>query len=150
MKSAPVRDAGISAIDRDIARIAVETRCIAMVGLSPNERRPAWGVARYLKSQGIRVIPVNPGHAGGMILGEKVYADLGEIAEDAAVDLVDIFRRVEAVPDVVAQALAGLPHLRTIWMQLGIRHAEAAAQARARAITVIEDRCTKIEFSRYR
>lgn len=144
-----IHDIGHTPVDDDIARIARSTRCIAMVGLSPNERRPAWGVARFLKSQGFRVIPVNPGHAGQMILDEQVHASLADIPGDIPVDMVDIFRRADAVPGIVDEALAHLPGLRTIWMQLGIRDAASAARARARGITVIEDRCPKIEFPRF-
>ena len=135
--------------DAAIARIARETRVIAMVGLSPNDNRPAWGVARYLQSQGFRVIPVNPGHAGGKILGETVYADFASIPREAGVQMVDIFRRSEAVGAIVAEALAALPQLEVIWTQLGVRDDLAAARARARGITVIQDRCPKIEFPRH-
>lgn len=149
MNLAVLRDTGPSPIDDDIARIARTTRCIAIVGLSPNEARPSWGVARYLKSQGYRIVPVNPGHAGSTILDERVYADLREIPAELAVDMVDIFRRPEAVPGIVDDALAHLPNLATIWMQLGVRHPQAAARARARGLTVVEDRCPKIEFPRF-
>ncbi|UXU74795.1 MULTISPECIES: CoA-binding protein [unclassified Paracoccus (in: a-proteobacteria)] len=148
MTLAILRDLGPSLIDEDIARIARNTRCIAMVGLSTNESRPAWGVARYLKSQGFRVIPVNPQHAGQTILDEIVYADLRAVPADCRVDMVDIFRRPEAVPEIVDAALE-MPCLRVIWMQLGISHPPAANRARARGLTVIEDRCAKIEFSRF-
>ncbi|MBD9526753.1 MULTISPECIES: CoA-binding protein [Paracoccus] len=149
MEFAILRDVGSSPMDVDIARIARETRCIAMVGLSPNEHRPAWGVARFLKSQGIRVIPVNPGHAGNHILDEQVYPDLSAIPTDIPVDMVDIFRRAEAVPRIVNDAIAYLPRLRTIWMQLGIRHPQSTEWARRQGLTVIEDRCPKIEFPRF-
>lgn len=149
MNLAVLRDIGSSPVDHDISRIARTTRSIAIVGLSPNETRPSWGVARYLKSQGFRVIPVNPALAGHTILDERVYADLLAIPADAAVDMVDIFRRPEAVPEVVRQAIAGLPRLRTIWMQLGVNHPQAANRARSQGLTVIEDRCPKIEFPRF-
>ncbi|MTH33592.1 CoA-binding protein [Paracoccus limosus] len=150
MSFAVLRDIGHSPIDDDIARIAHETRCIAIVGLSPNELRPAWGVARYLKSQGYRVVPVNPRHAGSQILDEEVFADLASIPAEIAVDMVDIFRRGEAVPEIVDEAIASIPNLRTIWIQLGIQHHPAAsARARLRGLTVIEDRCPKIEFPRF-
>jgi predicted CoA-binding protein len=97
----------------------------------------------------LRVIPVNPGHAGQMILDEQVHASLSDIPADIPVDMVDIFRRADAVPGIVDQALAHLPGLRTIWMQLGIRDPASAERARARGITVIEDRCPKIEFPRF-
>ena len=123
---------------------------IAIVGMSPKETRPSWGVARYLKSQGYRIVPVNPVYAGRAILGEHVYPSLHTIPHDLDVDMVDIFRHAEAVPGVVADALACLPKLRTIWMQLGISHPQAANHARAQGLTVIEDRCPKIEFPRWR
>lgn len=131
-----------------IAEIARDTKVIAIVGLSPREDRPSWGVGRYLQSQGYRIVPVNPGHAGSEILGERVYPDLESIPEDLAVDMVDIFRRAEAVPGIVEAAMAHLPQLRTIWMQLGIAHESAAQTARAAGLRVIEDRCPKIEFAR--
>ena len=132
----------------DITRIADETRTIAVVGLSPNESRPSYGVARFLQSKGYRVIPVNPGHAGGQILGETVYASLSDIPKDANVHMVDIFRQSDAVPAIVDEAMAALPELRTIWMQIGVRHAEAAAKAESAGLTVVQDRCPKIEFPR--
>ena len=135
--------------EEHIARIARTVKTIAMVGLSANEARPAWGVARYLQSQGYRVIPVNPGHAGQTILGETVYADLAAIPKDAGVEMVDIFRRSEAVPAIVDEALAVLPDLRVIWTQLGVQSDSAADKARAQGLTVIQDRCPKIEFPRF-
>ncbi|WP_347138031.1 CoA-binding protein [Paracoccus sp. SSK6] len=135
--------------DEDIARIARNSRVIAIVGLSPNETRPSWGVARYLQANGYRIIPVNPGHAGGRILGETVYASLSEIPASLGVQMVDIFRRSEAVGPIVDEALAHLPHLQSIWLQLGVRNDAAAQRARARGMTVIQDRCPKIEFPRH-
>lgn len=130
----------------DIARIARETRTIAVVGLSPKPDRPSHGVARFLQARGYRVIPVNPGHAGESILGETTYAALSDIPKDVDVDMVDIFRRSEAVPAIVDEALAELPALQTIWMQIGVMHAEAAEKARAAGKTVVQNRCPKIEF----
>lgn len=135
--------------EADIARIVRETRTIAVVGLSPKPDRPSYGVARYLQSQGFRVIPVNPGHAGESILGETVYADLASIPKDSAVEMVDIFRRSEAVPEIVEEALRELPALQTVWMQLGVTHEGAAQAARAAGKTVVQNRCPKIEFPRY-
>ena len=129
-------------------QIKDNTRTIAVVGLSPNQDRPSWGVARFLQARGYKIIPVNPGHEGKEILGEPVYRDLTAIPADAGVDMVDIFRRSEAVPEIVDEALSALPDLRTIWMQLGVNHPEAAAKAEAKGITVVQDRCPKIEFPR--
>ncbi|MRX51477.1 CoA-binding protein [Paracoccus sp. S-4012] len=136
-------------IDETIAEIARSTKVIAVVGLSPKPERPSWGVARYLQAKGFKVVPVNPGHEGQEILGEQCYGSLAAIPGEIAVDMVDIFRRSDAVPAVVDEALASLPGLRTIWMQLGVSHAEAAAKARAEGVTVIENRCPKIDFPRY-
>ena len=135
--------------DRDIAQIVHSVRVIAMVGLSVNEARPSWGVARYLQSQGFRVIPVNPGHAGQTILDEPVYATLADIPAEVGVQMVDIFRRSDAVADLVDNAIKHLPDLKVIWTQLGVRDDQAAAKARAAGVTVIQDRCPKIEFPRF-
>ena len=126
---------------RDVLK---RTEVIACVGVSPNPVRPSHYVGRYLSLKGYRVIPVNPGHAGKTLLGETVVASLAE-AEEA--DMVDVFRRPDAVPGIVEEAL-DLPKLRTIWLQIGVRHDEAAARAEAEGITVIQDRCPKIEYQR--
>lgn len=128
---------------RDILK---RTKTVAVLGVSANQVRPSFYVARYLKLKGYRVIPVNPGLAGQELLGETVYPDLTSIPED--VDMVDIFRRSEAVPAIVDEALARWPDLPTIWMQIGVQHAEAAATAEARGIDVIQNRCPKIEYQR--
>lgn len=133
----------------EIGRIARDSRVIAVVGLSPRPERPSYGVARYLQAKGFQVVPVNPGHDGEQILGERCYARLADIPEEVGVDMVDIFRRSEAVPQVVEEAIESLPGLRTVWMQIGVQHAGAAAVARERGLTVIENRCPKIEFPRY-
>ncbi|SFE57748.1 CoA-binding protein [Roseivivax sediminis] len=122
------------------------TRTIAVVGVSMNPVRPSYYVARYLSLKGYRVIPVNPGHAGATLFEETVVPDLRAV--EAPVDMVDIFRRPDAVPGIVDEALDALPGLSTIWMQIGVRHAEAAATAEARGIDVIQDRCPKIEYHR--
>lgn len=134
--------------DSHLKQILQTTRCIACVGVSPNPVRPSYYVARYLSLKGYRVIPVNPGQAGKVQFGETVHADLSEIPADIPVDMVDIFRRSEHVPPIVDAALAHLPQLRTIWMQIGVEHAEAAAKAEAGGVTVIQNRCPKIEYQR--
>ena len=130
----------------DIARIARDTKVIAVVGLSPKPERPSFGVARFLQGRGYKVIPVNPGHAGQQILGETVYATLSDIPTDARVDMIDIFRQSDAVPAIVDEAIAALPDLRTVWMQIGVGHPGAAAKAAAAGLTVVQNRCPKIEF----
>lgn len=130
----------------DISRIARDTKVIAVVGLSPKADRPSHGVARFLQARGYKVIPVNPGHAGQDILGETTYASLSDIPADAGVDMVDIFRQSDAVPAIVDEALTALPDLKTVWMQIGVSHADAAAKAEAAGLTVVQNRCPKIEF----
>ena len=132
--------------DAFLRKVLKEAKVVACVGVSPNPTRPSHFVARYLTLRGYRVIPVNPGHAGKELFGETVVSDLSEIA--APVDFLDIFRRSDAVPAIVDQALEVLPDIRVIWMQIGVEHAEAAAKAEARGITVIQNRCPKIEYQR--
>ncbi|AXQ94135.1 CoA-binding protein [Cereibacter azotoformans] len=133
--------------DDALRQILTSTRTIALVGWSPNPERPSHRVAAFLRKQGYRVIPVNPGQAGREALGETVRAGLADLAGER-VDMVDIFRRSEHVPEVVAAALASLPDLRTVWMQLGVSNADAATQARARGVAVVENRCPAIEIPR--
>jgi predicted CoA-binding protein len=132
--------------DQEIPEILGRARVIAVVGWSPNAMRPSHRVAQFLKAHGYHVIPVNPGHAGMAALGETVRASLSEISEP--VDMVDIFRRSELVLPVVEEALERLPSLRTVWMQLGVENAEAAAMAEARGIRVVQDRCPAIDIPR--
>ena len=134
--------------DQTIRQILQSVRVVAVVGLSPNPDRPSNGVARFLQRKGKRVIPVNPGQAGGTLLGESAFADLASIPDAASVDMVDIFRQSDAVPAIVDQALAHLPNLRVIWMQLGVVHEGAAATARAAGVTVVMNRCPAIEWPR--
>jgi predicted CoA-binding protein len=92
------------------------------------------------------VVPVNPMLVGQVLFGAPVVASLSDIAEP--VDMVDIFRRSEAVPEIVDEALAQFPNLDTIWMQIGVEHAQAAAKAQARGVNVVQNRCPKIEYQR--
>lgn len=132
--------------DALLKQILTRTRTIAVVGASANPVRPSYYVARYLSLKGFKVIPVNPGHAGETLFGQTVVGTLSEIAEP--VDMVDIFRRSEAVPPIVDEALAAFSDLQTIWMQIGVENPEAAAKAEARGVTVIQNRCPKIEYQR--
>lgn len=122
------------------------TKVIAVVGVSTNPVRPSYFVARYLTLKGFDVVPVNPGQAGKMLFGKTIVASLSDI--DRQVDMVDIFRRSEAVPEIVDEALGAFPNLQTIWMQIGVEHAEAAAKAEARGVDVVQNRCPKIEYQR--
>ncbi len=115
--------------DSYIRGILNTVKTIAMVGFSPNTSRPSYFVFKYLLERGSHVIPVNPGHAGKEVLGQKVYASLADIPEP--IDMVDIFRASEHVMPLVQEALALKPLPMVIWMQLTIRNDEAAALAEA-------------------
>lgn len=134
--------------DDHLKAILTRTKVIAVVGVSANPVRPSYYVVRYLGLKGFRVIPVNPGLAGKMLFGERIYETLADIPAEIPVDMVDIFRRSEAAPAIVAEALEHLPALRTVWMQIGVENAEAAAMAEARGIDVIQNHCPKIEYQR--
>jgi len=126
--------------------VLTRTKRVAVVGVSLNPVRPSYYVARYLGLRGFDMVPVNPMHAGETAFGKTVVGGLSDI--EGGVDMVDIFRRSEAVPGIVDDALAVFPGLGTIWMQIGVEHAEAAARAEARGVTVIQNRCPKIEYQR--
>lgn len=132
--------------DNFLKSVLSRTQRIAIVGVSMNPVRPSYFVARYLGLKGFTVLPVNPGHAGEMLFGRRVVASLSDL--DGGVDMVDIFRRSDAVPPIVDEALQVLPKLQTIWMQIGVTHPEAAAKAEAQGVTVVQDRCPKIEYQR--
>lgn len=134
--------------DETIRQILTSTRTVAVVGWSPNPERPSHGVAEFLRARGMRVIPVNPGQAGQVHAGEVIRARLGDIPTGEGVEMVDIFRRSDAVAGIVEEALAVLPGLKVIWMQLGVIDEAAAVRARARGILVVQDRCPKIEARR--
>jgi O-acetylhomoserine (thiol)-lyase len=130
--------------DAKIRGILSSVKTIAMVGASANWNRPSFFVMKYLQGKGYRVIPVNPGIAGQQLLGETVFAGLADIPDP--VDMVDMFRQSSAAPAIVAEAIA--IGARVVWMQLGVRHEEAAATAEAAGLQVVMDRCPKIEFGR--
>lgn len=132
--------------DAHLRDVLARTRRIAVVGMSLNPVWPSYYVARYLKLKGFEVIPVNPGHAGEVVFGATVVAGLADVSGE--VDMVDIFRRSEHVAPIVDEALALFPTLGTIWMQIGVSDPVAAANARARGVDVIMNRCPKIEYQR--
>ena len=132
--------------DELLRSVLKSVRTVAVVGVSTNPVRPSYYVARYLGLKGFDVIPVNPVAVGETLFGRKVLAGLSEI--DVPVDMVDIFRRSEHVPEIVDEALEVLPGLKVIWMQIGVEHAEAAARAEAAGLSVIQNRCPKIEYQR--
>ena len=132
--------------DAYIRGILNTVKTIAMVGVSNRESRPSYFAFKYLLERGYRMIPVNPGLAGGELLGQKVYARLAEIPEP--VDMVDIFRASSYAVGIVEEALALQPRPRVVWMQLGIRNDEAAALAEQNGLKVVMNRCPKIEYGR--
>ena len=130
--------------DALIRGILQRTRTIAVIGASANWNRPSTFVMKYMQGKGYRCIPVNPGLAGQTLAGEMVYASLRDIPEP--VDLVDIFRASDHVGPIVDDAIA--IGAKTVWMQLGVYNAEAAARAEAAGLTAVMNRCVKIEFGR--
>jgi uncharacterized protein len=134
--------------DTAIAAVLSGVRTIAMVGASANTSRPSSFVLKYLVAKGYRVIPINPGLAGQSIAGQQVVASLADLT--APVDMIDIFRNSEAAGAVVDQALPLKDKLglKVIWMQLSVRNDAAAAVAEAAGLTVIMNRCPKIEYGR--
>ena len=130
--------------DDKIRSILGRVRTIAMVGASANPARDSHHVMRFLQTNGYRVIPVNPGLAGQSLLGEHVYGSLRDI--DETVDMVDVFRRSEAVPDIAEDAIA--IGAKVLWTQLGVRNEPAASRAEAAGLEVVMDRCPAIELPR--
>ncbi len=131
-----------------IPTLLSEYRTIAVVGLSAKSNRPSYQVAQYMQAHGYRIIPVNPTYAGMHILGEHCYAILAQahtaLAEEGiAIDIVNCFRKSEAIPPIADDAI--VIGARCLWMQLGIVNEEAAAKARTAGLAVIMDRCIKIE-----
>lgn len=134
--------------DDKIAQILSDARVFAFVGASANTSRPSYFAMKYLLGKGYRVIPINPGYAGKDILGQKVYGTVSEL--DGPVDVIDIFRGSEAALAITREAIAlkDKLSLKIIWMQLGVRNDEAAAEAEAAGLKVIMNRCAKIEYGR--
>ena len=134
----------IDGLDDDaIRRVLTGTRRIAVVGASANQDRPSYGVARFLVASGYATTPVNPGLAGQSLHGQDAVADLDHAGP---LDMVDVFRSAEQVPPVVEDAIR--LGARTIWMQLGVVHEDAAARARKAGLVVVMDRCPMIEAAR--
>ncbi len=118
-----------------IIEILQSSRTIAVVGLSGKRYRPSYGVAEYMKRSGYRIIPVNPNETE--VFGEKCYPDLDSVPEP--IDIVDIFRRSEFVPEIVEAAIRC--GAKAVWMQEGVIHEEAARRAQAAGLAVVMDRC---------
>jgi predicted CoA-binding protein len=129
-----------------IRAVLKDVKRIAMVGASDNPARPSYFVFKYLMGRGYEVIPVNPARAGGNLLGVPFVESLAAV--EGAIDMVEIFRNSEAAMGIVEEALALDPLPKVIWMQLGVRNDAAAALAEAKGVTVIMNRCPKIEYGR--
>jgi predicted CoA-binding protein len=132
-----------------IKRILRSVKTIAMVGASGNDMRPSYFAMMYLLAKGYVIHPINPSLAGKKILGQTVYASLRDVP--APVDMVDIFRAADAAPGIVKEALGEKDRLgvKVIWMQLGVTSEKAAKLAEEAGLTVIMDRCPKIEHGRF-
>lgn len=131
--------------DPQLIRQALNQRHIAIVGLSGNELRASNFVGRYMKSHGYEVIPVNPTES--TILGLKSYPSLTQIPDTMPVDIVNVFRRADAVPEIAEQAVA--IGAKFLWTQFGIVSEEAARIAEEGGLKVVMDRCLKVEHARY-
>ncbi len=131
----------ITATD-EIGELLKRTKTIAVVGLSDSPLRPSYGVSAYMQSHGYKIIPVNPSIKGA--LGEKAVASLGEIEEK--IDMVDVFRRPEYVPELVDEAIR--LKVPAIWLQEDVIHEEAAEKARKAGIFVVMDKCILKEHRR--
>ena len=129
----------------EIAHILAHCRTVAVVGLSANAARPSYGVAQYMQAHGWRIIPINPNESS--ILGEKCYPSLSAAASHEKFDLVDCFRNSADIPPIVDEAISlkQVAGIQAVWMQQGVAHAQAAAKALAAGLTVVQDRCLKIE-----
>lgn len=134
--------------DEALRQILKTARVIAMVGASPNWVRPSSFVMKYLQGKGYRIIPINPGQAGKEILGETCYASLADVP--GPVDMVDIFRNSAAAGPITDEVirLKDEKGFRIVWMQLSVRNDEAAARAEAAGLSVVMNRCPKIEYGR--
>jgi hypothetical protein len=134
--------------DALIARILRSVHTIAMVGASPNPARPSYFAMKYLLDKGFNIIPVNPGQAGKEILGQNVFARISDLPPP--VDMIDIFRNSEAAGPITDEAIANRDRLelKVVWMQIGVINDEAARRAEAAGLTVIMNRCPKIEYGR--
>jgi hypothetical protein len=134
MSEEPIKSEEIKAILRNY-------KVVAVVGLSPKPERPSYRVAQYLKEHGYRIVPVNPGQKE--ILGEKCYPRLSDIP--FPVEVVDIFRNIEAIPAIVDEAIA--KGAKVVWMQQGLAEAASAQKAREAGLQVVMDRCMKIDHA---
>jgi len=135
---------GLEGSAEEIARVLRTARTIAVVGVSPRPERDSYEVAHYLQEHGYRIVPVNPG--AEEILGERCYPEVAAIPAATRIDVVDIFRRVEYIPEIVEQAIAR--GAGAVWMQLGLADEASARRAREAGLAVVVNRCMKVEHAR--
>ncbi len=129
-------------------RLLQQYRHVAIVGVSADPYRPSHFVAIYLQAEGYDIIPINPRYAGQTLLGKRVYTTLTEAkAAGKQIEIVDVFRRPADVPPIADEAIA--IGAKVLWLQLGIRNDEAAQRAEEAGLTVVQDRCIKIEHARF-
>ena len=132
----------------DRLQLLQQYRHVAIVGVSTDPYRPSHFVAIYLQAEGYNIIPINPSYAGQTLLGKRVYATLTEAkAAGEHIEVVDVFRRAEDVPPIAEEAIA--IGAKVLWLQLGIRNDAAARKAQVAGLTVVQDRCMKIEHARF-
>lgn len=132
--------------DAEVRSLLESVHHIAVLGLSDRPERDSYRVAAYLQSQGYRILPVNPEVAE--VLGEKSYPSLSVLAREVPIDLVDVFRRSEAVPAVIDEVLS-LPKLpQAVWLQLGVRDEEAASRLAEKGVAFYQDVCLMVEHRR--
>lgn len=134
--------------ETDIINLLQATTTIVVLGASPDPSRYSHRVMTYMQHVGYRTIPVNPNSAGETILGEAVYATLAEVP--APFELVNVFRRADAIAEVTREVIAQreVKGVRTMWLQLDLYNEAAASEARDAGLTVIMDRCLKVEYGR--
>jgi predicted CoA-binding protein len=141
----PAADAGdVPVTDEELRQLLLDTKTIAVVGLSANPDRPSNQVGWYLHHQGYRLFGVNPKCPESEVFGVPMFPSLDELPEP--IDIVDVFRRPEYAPDVARQAVAA--GARALWLQLGIASPEARAIATDGGLLYVEDRCLKVEHAR--
>ncbi len=130
-------------MSQDVAIRQSLTDChtIAVVGLSPKPHRDSFRVAKYMQAHGFRIIPINPNVPE--VLGERAFASLTEAAQHAHIDMVNCFRNSEDIPPIAAEAIA--IGAKSLWLQIGVSHDEAAAHATAAGLVVVQNRCLMVE-----
>ena len=132
----------------DRLQLLQQYRHVAIVGVSADPYRPSHFVAIYLQAEGYDIIPINPRYTGQTLLGKRVYATLTEAKEAGEqIEVVDVFRRAENVPPIAEEAIA--VGAKVLWLQMGIRNDAAAKKAQEAGLTVVQDRCMKIEHARF-